>query len=197
MNIQLIVCHPNLNSFNHAIAEQVTKSLSNNGHTVNFHDLYQENFGPVLTYEEIINECNDPLVKRHIEEITNCNGLVIIHPNWWGKPPALLSGWIDRTLRMNMAYTFPKDGEGGPPIGLLKLEHVVILNTSNTTAEREKNVFGDPLEKIWKDCVFDFCGVANVVRKTFSVVVDSSSEARKQWLKEVDELIVSVFKTDN
>jgi hypothetical protein len=22
--------------------------------------------------------------------------LVIVHPNWWGKPPAMLAGWLDR-----------------------------------------------------------------------------------------------------
>ncbi len=23
-------------------------------------------------------------------------GIVIVHPNWWGQPPAILKGWIDR-----------------------------------------------------------------------------------------------------
>jgi NAD(P)H dehydrogenase (quinone) len=33
----------------------------------------------------------------------------------------------------------------------------IILNTSNTDPEREKGVFGDPLETIWKNCVFGLC----------------------------------------
>lgn len=193
MNIQVILCHPHANSFNHAIANRVKLSLQINGHRFNFHDLYQEKFNPVITYDEIIGDSDDPLVNQHVDEIVVSEGIVVIHPNWWGKPPAMLSGWIDRVLRMNMAYTFEKGQEGGAPIGLLKLKKAVVINTSNTSTWREKNVFGDPLETIWKNCVFDFCGVNEVTRRTFSIVVDSSLEERENWLKETELLISSAF----
>ena len=69
----------------------------------------------------------------------------------------------------------------------------MVLNTSNTPAEREATVFGDPLDHLWKTCVFEFCGVRNVVRETFSVVITSSYEERVGWLKRAEELVTGAF----
>ena len=52
MKISVILGHPYENSFNSAIAEAVIKSLKENRHTVRFHDLYRENFNPVIPKEE-------------------------------------------------------------------------------------------------------------------------------------------------
>lgn len=190
MKAQIIVCHPNINSFNHAIARSVEQTLIKKKYRVIFHDLYQEGFDPVLTHQEIINGTNDPLTRQYIRDLLESDILIIIHPNWWGKPPALLCGWIDKVLQSEIAYTFPKGGEGGKPIGLLKLKKVYIFNTANTTAERELEVFKNPLDLIWKNCVFEFCGVTDVVRKVFTVVVDSTPRQRQHWLDEIEQILV-------
>ncbi|MEO1053333.1 MAG: NAD(P)H-dependent oxidoreductase [Bacteroidota bacterium] len=192
MKVQIIVCHPNNQSFNHAIAQRAKEVLQNNGHDIIFHDLYQEKFNPILPYEEITEDTNDPLVERYIQDLIQSDAMIIVHPNWWGKPPAMLSGWIDRILKFHIAYTFPKGEEGGAPIGLLKIKKVIIFNTANTTDKREREVFGNPLELIWKNCVFDFCGVQDVSRKVFTVMVDSTSEERTQWLDEVEQMVSDI-----
>ena len=75
-------------------------------------------------------------------------------------PPAVLTGWVDRVMRPGTAYEFLEDDNGeGVPSGLLKANKAVVFNTSNTAAKREDTVFGDPLERIWKDCIFGLCGV--------------------------------------
>ena len=68
-----------------------------------------------------------------------------------------------------------------------------ILNTSNTPPDREREVFGDPLEAIWKRCVFDLCGVKDVRRRTWSVIVTSTAEQRRQWLAEAAALVTDAF----
>ncbi|WP_075341931.1 NAD(P)H-dependent oxidoreductase [Tenacibaculum agarivorans] len=191
MKIQIIVCHPNENSFNHAIANRVKEALIQNGHQIIFHDLYKEKFNPILTYEEITGNTNDPILEGYIDDLLQSDALIIVHPNWWGKPPALLSGWIDRVLKFNIAYTFPKGEEGGASIGLLKLQKVIVLNTANTTDDREREIFGNPLDLIWKNCVFEFCGIQNTIRKVFTVVVDSTLEERKKWLDEAELLVLN------
>lgn len=187
---QIIVCHPNVNSFNHAIAKRVEKTLQAKKYLVIYHDLYQEKFNPVISYEEIIHGVSDDLTKKYIEDLIESDVIIIIHPNWWGKPPALLSGWIDKVLQAESAYTFPKGQEGGKPIGLLKLKKAYIFNTANTTEERELEIFKNPLDLIWKNCIFEFCGVVEVVRKVFTVVVDSTTEKRLMWLDEVEQIIM-------
>ena len=42
MKISVILAHPDQNSFNHAIARTVVEQLEKNGHSVCFHDLYEE-----------------------------------------------------------------------------------------------------------------------------------------------------------
>ena len=99
-------------------------------------------------------------------------------------------------LRENVAYTFPVgDNGGGLPIGLLKAKAAIVFNTSNTPEKRENEVFGDPLQRIWKDCIFDFCGVTVFDRKMFRVIADSSAEQRDNWLKEVKNMINKYFLT--
>jgi NAD(P)H dehydrogenase (quinone) len=53
MKIPVILGHPNKASFNHAIAITVVETLRRNGHDVVFHDLYAENYDPILPAEEI------------------------------------------------------------------------------------------------------------------------------------------------
>jgi NAD(P)H dehydrogenase (quinone) len=48
MNISVILGHPSKSSFNHALAAAVVDELKNSGHQVQFHDLHQERFDPIL-----------------------------------------------------------------------------------------------------------------------------------------------------
>jgi putative NADPH-quinone reductase len=81
----------------------------------------------------------------------------------------------------------------GVPVGLLKAKAACVFNTSNTFPEREARAFGDPLETLWKNCIFGLCGVENFYRETFSVVVTSSEDERRQWLAKVRETMRRVF----
>ena len=195
MKVSVILGHPYMHSFNAAIAQIVIKTLEKNGYTVMFHDLYKENFNPVMPSKELVHDTTDnALIELHQQEIKDTDGIVIIHPNWWGQPPAVLKGWVDRVLRENIAYIFPVgDNGGGLPIGLLKAKAGIVFNTSNTPEKRENETFGDPLQHIWKDCIFDFCGVVTFDRMIFRIVADSSVEQRRIWLEEVEEMINKYF----
>jgi NAD(P)H dehydrogenase (quinone) len=195
MQISLILAHPESGSFNYAIARKAIDALTANGHTVFFHDLYQENFDPLLPAAEITEDASLPTaIKKHCEEIAAAEGVIIVHPNWWGQPPAILKGWIDRVIRPGVAYEFLEGDAGeGIPHGLLQAQTALVFNTSNTEAGREKNVFGDPLETIWKNCIFDLCGVANFHRRIFNVIVTSTKAQRKGWLDAVRQDIDVFF----
>ena len=195
MNILVIVAHPDKSSFNRAIAEACSKTLVENGHEVIFHDLYEEQFDPVLPANEIPKDAElPPDIQQHCREILQADGIVIVHPNWWGQPPAILKGWVDRIIRPGVAYEFLEGDDGeGVPRGLLKANCVVIFNTSNTETSREKTVFGDPLEALWKHCIFGLCGVQNIYRRMFNIIVTSTDEERKVWLVEVAATVNRMF----
>jgi putative NADPH-quinone reductase len=195
MKILIILGHPDKQSFNHAIANECKQSLIDNGHTVILHDLHEENFDPIITSTEIPKDgrIND-LVKKHCDDLIQCDGIIIVHPNWWGQPPAILKGWIDRIIRPGIAYKFD-DGDNGEgiPIGLLKATTGIVFNTSNTSAKREDEIFKDPLEAIWRNCIFDFCGIKQFERKIYRIIVTSDLKQRHQWLKETRDLIDKYF----
>ncbi|MEL7671035.1 NAD(P)H-dependent oxidoreductase [Methanobacterium sp.] len=195
MRILAILAHPTERSFNHAIAGTAVSKLRKNGHEVTYHDLYAEKFDPLLSGEEIPKDAElDPQIEKHCKEIKEADGIIIIHPNWWGQPPAILKGYIDRIIRAGMAYEFLEGDNGeGVPNGLLKAETAIVFNTSNTPEKRELEVFGDPLEAIWKNCIFGLCGVKNFYRKMYGVIVTSSMNERQLWLEDVEKTVDKYF----
>lgn len=195
MKILVILAHPNQQSFNYALAEAAVKCLEEKKHTVIFHDLYRENFDPVLPLDEISkNGAIAPAISLYGEELKVAEGLIFVHPNWWGQPPAILTGWIDRVIRAGIAYKFTEGDTGeGVPEGLLKGKTALVFNTSDTPDAREHAFFGDPLDKIWKKCIFEFCGITKYYRKVFNIVVTSTLAERQRWLTEVQELVSAHF----
>lgn len=63
----------------------------------------------------------------HCDEISKADALIIIHPNWWGHPPAILKGWTDRVFQPRMTYNL-----AGGVTGLLKAEIAIVINNSDT-----------------------------------------------------------------
>lgn len=195
MNISVILAHPNPQSLNHAIAHTAATTAQQRGHQVIFHDLYAEHFDPLLFHDEFPKGASlPPEIAAHCQEIAAADGIIIVHPNWWGQPPAILKGWVDRVIRPGVAYQFLEDDQGeGVPVGLLKAKAVLVFNTSNTPPERERSVFGDPLEILWKNCIFDLCGVTTFYRQMFCVVVTSTEEQRRHWLQQVQMTVIRYF----
>jgi NAD(P)H dehydrogenase (quinone) len=193
--ISVILAHPDKNSFNHAIALKVIETLKNNKYYIFYHDLYQENYDPVLTKQEISEEGPVPeRILNYCREIIDSDGIIIIHPNWWGQPPAILKGWIDRVMRPGIAYKFIEGDLGdGIPVGLLKAKIGIVFNTSNTPEERELNIFKDPLELLWRKCIFELCGVKKFYRKMYRCIITSTPGQRKEWLLEIESIIHRYF----
>ena len=191
----MILAHPDPQSFNHAIAQTAVTHLVRNGHQTIIHDLYAESFDPLLLAPEIPTEAAlPPDIVQHCEEIRFADGIIIVHPNWWGQPPAILKGWVDRVIRPEVAYKFLEGDKGeGIPVGLLKAQAAIVFNTANTPPDREQKVFGDPLQLLWKNCIFDLCGVPAFYREMFTVIVTSSPRQRQEWLRRVEDIMDDFF----
>jgi putative NADPH-quinone reductase len=194
MKISIILSHPKPGSFNHAIAEACAATFRSRGDTVRLHDLHAESFDPVYSAEELSRDAKLPeAITRHIEELLEADGLVVVHPNFWSRPPAMLCGWTDRVIRAGKAYRFVSDGKGGGrPEGLLKLRFALVFNTANTPQEKEVEFLGDPLEIHWRKVVFGMCGVPRVERRCFGPVITSDAAKRAQWLDEVRAICLSL-----
>jgi putative NADPH-quinone reductase len=193
-----VIANPTPRSFSHAMANAAGNVLADHGYELAIHDLYEEQFNPVQPTGELLNTASvDPLVEQHCEQISRADLILVFHPNWWGQPPAILKGWIDRVLRLNTAYGYPPGTPPeGVPVGLLKARHAFVFNTSNTPLVREQAAFGDPLDLIWTRCIFPLCGVSHVLRRMYGPVSGSSAEQRTAWLTEVSALVEAALRDD-
>jgi putative NADPH-quinone reductase len=198
MKALVVIGHPAPGSFCRAIADRIRERWSEAGCEVLFHDLVEEGFDPRLTAAEARGQATaDPLVRRHIAELRDSDLLAVVHPNCWGAPPAIVKGWIDRVFAPDAAYGFAKGvDQGDAPAGLLTTKAALIVNTGNTPLEREREAFGDPLDRMWRDCILLYCGVHHVVRKLIGVVATSSDEERRRWLAEVTALADAALSVD-
>lgn len=187
MQYSIILAHPKPGSFNHAIAKAASDQLLKSGHAVFYHDLYAEQFDPLTPADEIPKDAVlPPEIEKHCAEIEAVDGIIIVYPNWWSQPPAILKGWLDRVLRADRAYKFITTPNGeGKSVGLLKAKRALVINTANTPQETEAAVLGDPQALIWEKVVFGLCGVPEVTRLVFTPVIVSTLEQRQRWLIEV------------
>ena len=194
MRMSLILCHHNSGSFNHALAKACADQLSGAGHEVALHDLHAEFFDPIFGADEHKRDAVlPPLVAKHVEEISQAEGLVIVHPNFWCRPPAMLCGWVDRVLRPGRAYQFVPDGKGGArPQGLLKLRFAAVITTANTPPEKELELYGDPIDLHWRKIVFGMCGVPRVERFAIAPVITSTEEQRRSWLVDTSAAVLAL-----
>ncbi len=190
MNVFVVIGHQNQGSFCHAIAAAAVEELEAAGHEVVYHDLYAEKFDPILPQEEIPREADlDPVVARHCRELAAADGYIVVHPNWWAMPPAILKGWLDRVWRQGVVYRF---GDAGVET-LLTGRRAVVFTTSNTPRDDELRLYGDPLENLWKACVFGMCGIEDFTRRNFEPIILSTPEQRAEWLAEVRRIVRASF----
>jgi len=196
MNILIVLAHPRRSSLNAALARYLSERF-NKDHIVTLNDLYANNFDPVLKENELLDEnyFSDD-IRPYCEALVAADILIIIHPNWWGSPPAMMKGWIDRVIRLNVGYGFSDRGEG-EPIKLLKLKSLFVFNTSNTSTQREQSVFHDPLQNIWKFCISDFLGTPHFERDMFNIVVTSTEEERQLWIERCYEKVLKRVNAPN
>jgi len=193
----LLVCaHPRSDSFNAGIVAAITKRLGHLGVATIIHDLYKDDFSPVLSAEESLlargggaRPAVDDLIRRCQQDLVTTDLLVVVHPNWWGMPPAQLVGWVDRVLAPDVAYKL-EAGAVSEPRPLLGF-HALVITTGDTEPARERSVFGDPLETIWCRCILPYVGATRFERLHLTPVNGVDEDARAAWIAECVERVES------
>ena len=110
MKVLVVLAHPNPESFSHAIVDKVSDTLADCGHSVSVIDLYTVGYSPTMTRDELAayptsTPAIDPMVIEHTRLIQECSAIVFVYPTWWSSMPAILKGWIDRTILPGVAFS--------------------------------------------------------------------------------------------
>lgn len=91
----VVLAHPRVGSFNHQIAQAYCDEVRACGQEPYLRDLYANRFDPVL---DTIPEAPELAILYDLTEARRCDALVFVYPIWFGLPPAMIKGYVDRVL---------------------------------------------------------------------------------------------------
>ncbi|WP_404712566.1 NAD(P)H-dependent oxidoreductase [Sphingomonas sp. MMS24-J13] len=97
----VILCHPAPGSFNHTVAQTYVDTVRECGQDAIVRDLYALGFDPTLKASERPTQDDfvlSPDVAAEIEAIRDCDVFVLVYPIWYGTPPAMLKGYVERVF---------------------------------------------------------------------------------------------------
>ena len=186
----IIYAHRDQQSLNGYLKQVVVEHLTNNGHEVRVRDLYQLDFNPVLSSQDIAGQRIgkvDEDVKTEQHYITWADCITFIHPIWWTGLPAILKGYIDRVFSYGFAYRY----EQGVQKGLLAGKQAIIINTHGKSQAEYSDMGMDKALSLTSDKgIYTYCGLE--VKQHF--FFDRADRADVKIIKHWTEQITSKMK---
>jgi putative NADPH-quinone reductase len=160
MNIYILLGHPEKDSFNGALADAYEKAALAKGHMVRRQNIGDLNFDPILRKSDSTPLRLEADLQAAQANILWANHWVIIYPIWWGSVPALLKGFIDKTLHSGFAFKYHTTG----PLWdkLLKGRSGELITTADAPWWWIWWQYGDSDLKAMKGATLGFCGISPI-----------------------------------
>jgi NAD(P)H dehydrogenase (quinone) len=180
----IIACHPLKKSFTLAVAQRYAEAVEAHGHEVVIRDLYRLKFDPVLKARERGGQAALDVV-REWGELGKPDVFVLVYPIWFGTPPAMLKGYIDRVFGAGRVRGGGGKGGRGE---LLAGKRLVSLTSSGASSAwlAEKGVLGS-LRTVYDRYLAEVFNLSETHRYHFDGVVEGlPARDFNQHLFEVD-----------
>ncbi len=129
----VILCHPEVTSFNMAVAKAYCEEVEACGHETVLRDLYRMGFDPVLKSSEQPTAANfaiSPDVAAELDILMDATLIVLVYPIWFGTPPAMLKGYVERVLGAAFSYRAMQRSDAH---SLMAGKHLFSITSSGTT----------------------------------------------------------------
>jgi NAD(P)H dehydrogenase (quinone) len=164
MKVLIIYTHPNHQSLSYAFFQEVIRGCEKNPsiQDVQILDLYKEQFNPILEFNENKRRRDmhiDPVLSKYREQLTWADKIVLVYPIWWGRPPAMLLGYIDKMFASGFAY---KDHGGLLPEGLLKGKSVVCISVMKGPTLYPLYWLNNAHKVLMRKALFQYVGIKRV-----------------------------------
>lgn len=133
MNVLVVHAHPHPDSFNAAVFRTAVEALTAAGHHVDAVDLHRIGFRAAMSAEErrryeTDDPVVDPQVAEQIELVRAAQAMVFVYPTWWSTMPAVLKGWLERTMVPGVGFTLDERTNKVRP-ALTQVRHIVGVST--------------------------------------------------------------------
>lgn len=129
----VVLGHPAEQSFNRSVAEAYCHTVEECGQTAILRDLYAMGFDPLLKADErpgLPGFAPSPDVRQELDLIRDCAVITLIYPLWFGMPPAIIKGYLDRVLGAGVLASELKEGS---PHHFLHGKRLAIFSSSGST----------------------------------------------------------------
>jgi len=189
----VVLGHPSSTSFNAAIANRYVETVRSIHQDAALRDLYALDFDPLLKEAERTSNGADRVssdVQGELAFLRQCDVLTFVYPLWFGMPPAIIKGYIDRILGAG----FRLDDIGQAREGVLRGKRLAVITTSASRLPwLEEHGMWISLRQSFDEylkTVFGFVGCDHYHAE--SIVDDLGPASAERILFEVDQFARSV-----
>lgn len=188
VNHLVVLAHPDPDSFCASAARRWQSRARTHHQTCGLRDLYADRFDPVLKAVEQPGKPGFAPLAENFEEclrLQELDVLVLVYPLWFGTPPAMLKGYLERVVGCGMK--FGAETEQAKPLGDVRLVQIVTSAASEPWLA-EKGVRAS-LHMVYDRYIAAVFGAREVARLHLDSITDHMGEhhAARQ-LERVDEL---------
>lgn len=181
----IIYAHPKDGSLNHHFMQSVVETLQSKNQEIEIRDLYQLNFNPILSLEDMKGQRMGKIAddaQREQDYISWADHITFIYPIWWTGMPAIMKGFIDRVFSYGFAYRYDQ----GIQKGLLTGKQTTVINThGKSKAEYESTGMDKALSLTSDKGVFTYCGLEINQHFFFDKADKASSEVIEEWTNQI------------
>ena len=191
----IIYAHPNLGSLNHFFKQTILETLQESGEEIEVRDLYEINFNPVLSLNDMNGQRMGKVASEiHTEQdfITWADRIIFVYPIWWTGMPAIMKGYIDRVFSYGFAYRY----DNGVQKGLLTGKKTVIVNShGKSNAEYEASGMDKALALTSDTGIFTYCGLDIQAHYYFDKADRASDENIEEWKNQIQIAFSAVYES--
>jgi NAD(P)H dehydrogenase (quinone) len=173
----VIVCHPDPDSFNHAIAARYCDEVRAAGQTVVVRDLYAMHFDPILKADErptLADPVRSHDVMAEHEILLGCDVFVLIYPIWFGSPPAMMKGYVERVFGAGVSPDDVRHQARGDLLGNKRLLSFTTSAMSEPWLAQEGQEMG--LGAVFDDYIVHAFGMHSREHKRFALITDKTGQ---------------------
>lgn len=132
----VIVAHPETDSFTMAVAQRYCAAVKGQGQEAVLRDLYRIGFDPVLKADERATGAGfqpHADVAAELDRLAGSAVFVLVYPIWFGTPPAIIKGYVERVLGAGLTPKSMTHHLGQTPHPLLGGKHLLSFTSSGAS----------------------------------------------------------------
>lgn len=191
----IIYAHPNQDSLNAHFKNNLIEYLKLQNQEIEVRDLYQINFNPILSLEDMKGQRKGEVaedIKLEQKFIFWADCITFIYPIWWTGLPAIVKGYIDRVFSYGFAYRYDQ----GIQKGLLTGKKVIIINSHGKSYQEYSDLGMDKALSLTSDKgIYSYCGLEIKDHLFFDKADKTTPEIINSWTKQIRESFEINLKT--